>query len=182
MLSNKTNLLEEADRLAVQSALSSSTIDSSDNSLLQDQVDSIEETIIYLNTSMVSQNLYFDWQKHACIDERTRAHEFFWKPLLRTWINIGYACAPLFACCFAILRIIIIQISYATYLDYCVKAEIKERQSGLGNEEKILMLHKEYQKLDKKLEDIARTVEQNQLEDCFFLFIFTHSYLDTVNF
>ena len=57
MLSNKTNLLEEADRLAVQSALSSSTIDSSDNSLLQDQVDSIEETIIYLNTSMVSRNL-----------------------------------------------------------------------------------------------------------------------------
>lgn len=57
MLSNKTNLLEEADRLAVQSALSSSTIDSSDNSLLQDQVDSIEETIIYLNTSMVSLNL-----------------------------------------------------------------------------------------------------------------------------
>jgi len=56
MLSNKTNLLEEADRLAVQSALSSSTIDSSDNSLLQDQVDSIEETIIYLNTSMVSLN------------------------------------------------------------------------------------------------------------------------------
>ena len=56
MLSNKTNLLEEADRLAVQSALSSSTIDSSDNSLLQDQVDSIEETIIYLNTSMVSPN------------------------------------------------------------------------------------------------------------------------------
>ena len=58
MLSNKTNLLEEADRLAVQSALSSSTIDSSDNSLLQDQVDSIEETILYLNTSMVSQNTY----------------------------------------------------------------------------------------------------------------------------
>ena len=57
MLSNKTNLLEEADRLAVQSALSSSTIDSSDNSLLQDQVDSIEETIIYLNTSMVSLNV-----------------------------------------------------------------------------------------------------------------------------
>ena len=56
MLSNKTNLLEEADRLAVQSALSSSAIDSSDNSLLQDQVDSIEETIIYLNTSMVSPN------------------------------------------------------------------------------------------------------------------------------
>ena len=54
MLSNKTSLLEEADRLAVQSALSSSTIDSSDNSLLQDQVDSIEETILYLNTSMVS--------------------------------------------------------------------------------------------------------------------------------
>jgi len=45
---------------------------------------------------------------------------------------------------------------------------MKERQSGLGNDEKILMLHKEYQKLDKKLEDIARTVEQNQLEDCFF--------------
>ena len=44
---------------------------------------------------------------------------------------------------------------------------MKERQSGLGNDEKILMLHKEYQKLDKKLEDIARTVEQNQLEDCF---------------
>lgn len=45
---------------------------------------------------------------------------------------------------------------------------MKERQSGLGNDEKILMLHKEYQKLDKKLEDIARTVEQNQLEDCIF--------------
>lgn len=45
---------------------------------------------------------------------------------------------------------------------------MKERQSGLGNDEKILMLHKEYQKLDKKLEDIARTVEQNQLEDCCF--------------
>jgi len=58
MLSNKTNLLEEADRLAVQSALSSSTIDSSDNSLLQDQVDSIEETIIYLNTSMVGEHTY----------------------------------------------------------------------------------------------------------------------------
>ena len=45
---------------------------------------------------------------------------------------------------------------------------MKERQSGLGNDEKFLMLHKEYQKLDKKLEDIARTVEQNQLEDCFY--------------
>ena len=65
------------------------------------------------------------------------------------------------------------RISYATYLDYCVKAEIKERQSGLGNEEKILMLHKEYQKLDKKLEDIARTVEQNQLEDCFFIYFYS---------
>ena len=59
MLSNKTSLLEEADRLAVQSALSSSTIDSSDNSLLQDQVDSIEETILYLNTSMVSKIIFF---------------------------------------------------------------------------------------------------------------------------
>ena len=60
MLSNKTSLLEEADRLAVQSALSSSTIDSSDNSLLQDQVDSIEETILYLNTSMVSKIICFE--------------------------------------------------------------------------------------------------------------------------
>ena len=47
---------------------------------------------------------------------------------------------------------------------------MKDRQSGLGNEEKFLMLHKEYQKLDKKLEDIARTVEQNQLEDCFIFY------------
>ena len=73
MLSNKTNLLEEADRLAVQSALSSSTIDSSDNSLLQDQVDSIEETIIYLNTSMVSRNL-------NVINRR-------YQPIISTYVN-----------------------------------------------------------------------------------------------
>ena len=120
MLSNKTNSLVEADRLAVQSALSSSTIDSSDNSLLQDQVDSIEETILYLNSSMVSQSYK--------------------------------------QCKFKVT-------SYQ--IDIFIKTELKERQTGLGYDEKILMLHKEYQKLDKKLEDIARTVEQNQLEDCF---------------
>ena len=49
-----------------------------------------------------------------------------------------------------------------------VQVELKDRQLGLGNNEKFLMLHKEYQKLDKKLEDVARTVEQNQLEDRFY--------------